>query len=84
MIPSFATISCRNAGPLQARSLWHSAIVPPTKDGPEQYWSRVRTASLTQHLGRRAVRADDRTFCWTPDLLDNLLDHIGVGIPDAF
>jgi len=35
MIPSFATISCRSAGPLEVRGPWHSALEPPTKDGPD-------------------------------------------------
>ena len=45
MIPSFATISCRSAGPLEARGPWHSGIVPPTKDGLTIVKSRAEPGS---------------------------------------
>ena len=42
-----ATISCRSAGPIEARDPWHSAIVPPTEDGPAR--ALVPPPSAPQH-----------------------------------
>jgi len=68
MIRSFATISCRSAGPLRSAGPWHSAIVPPTKDGPERndYRKFVELADFTSGLRGHSLKLYKPGYQTTP------------------